>query len=257
MKIRLIEDITPDQVDLTGFIPQQVLNKKLWIDNKLNPKVRISLLEIAYQFMIDSSLNSFCDVIITGSLANYNWNEQYSDIDLHVITDFSELSDDPEIARAYFNEKKYNWNQSHTDIKMFNYPVEIYVQDKNEPHKSSGVYSLMTDSWLIKPSLDKLPDTSNKPHIQHGVAAYCNMIDNLIDTLNASRNSLEEATRILNIANELYDAIKLERKEALANAQYAELTTGNLLFKSLRRNGYMEKLINLRRKCFDIIHSVR
>ena len=55
----------------------------------------------------------------------------------------------------------------------------------------------------------------------------------------------------------LYDAIKLERKEALAKAQYAELTTGNLLFKSLRRNGYMEKLINLRRKCFDIIHSVR
>ena len=140
---------------------------------------------------------------------------------------------------------------------MFNYPVEIYVQDKSEPHKSTGVYSLMKDCWLIEPSLDKLPDTSNKPHIQHGVAAYCNMIDNLIDTLNASGNSLEEAARILNIANELYDAIKLERKEALAKAQYAELTTGNLLFKSLRRNGYMEKLINLRRKCFDIIHSVR
>ena len=57
MKVRLIEDITPDQVDLTGFIPQKVLNRKLWIDNKLNQKVRISLLEIAYQFMIDSSLN--------------------------------------------------------------------------------------------------------------------------------------------------------------------------------------------------------
>ena len=56
MKVRLIEDITPDQVDLTGFIPQKVLNRKLWIDNKLNQKVRISLLEIAYQFMIDSSL---------------------------------------------------------------------------------------------------------------------------------------------------------------------------------------------------------
>ena len=41
MKVRLIEDITPDQVDLTGFIPQRVLNGKLWIDNKLNQKVRI------------------------------------------------------------------------------------------------------------------------------------------------------------------------------------------------------------------------
>ena len=76
MKVRLIEDITPDQVDLSGFAPQQNLNTNLWIDNKLNKEVRISLLEIAYQFMIDSSLNSFCDVIVTGSLANYNWNEE-------------------------------------------------------------------------------------------------------------------------------------------------------------------------------------
>lgn len=257
MKTKIIETITPNEVDLTGFTPQKSLNDKLWIDNKLNKEVRISLLEIAYQFMLDSSLNTFYDVIVTGSLANYNWNEEYSDIDLHIVADFSELSDDPAIAKAYFDEKKYNWNQSHTDIKMFNYPVEIYVQDKNEPHKSTGVYSLMQDCWICEPSLEKLPDTSNKPHIQHGVAAYCNMIDNLIDTLESSGNDLEEAVRILNIANEVYDAIKLERKEALANATYAELTTGNLLFKSLRRNGYMEKLINLRRKCFDIIHSVR
>ncbi len=256
MKVRLIEDITPDQVDLTGFNPQDNLNTKLWIDNKINKEVRISLLEIAYQFMIDSSLNTFCDVIVTGSLANYNWNEQYSDIDLHIVTDFSELSDDPAIARAYFDEKKYNWNTAHTDIKMFNYPVEIYVQDKNEPHKSTGVYSLMKDCWLTEPSLDKLPDTSNKPQIQHGVAAYCNMIDNLENTLTNAGNDAGEATRLLNVANELYDMIKLERKEALASTKYAELTTGNLLFKTLRRNGYMEKLIKLRRKCFDIIHSV-
>lgn len=256
MKIRLIEDITPDQVDLTGFIPKDNLNTDLWIDNKLNKEARISLLEIAYQFIIDSSLNTFCDIIVTGSLANYNWNEQYSDIDLHIVTDFSELSNDPEIAKAYYDEKRGSWNKTHTDIKIFNYPVEIYVQDKNEPHKSTGVYSLMKDCWLTEPSLDKLPDTSNKPHIQHGVAAYCNMIANLENTFNNARNDLGEVTKILNIANELYDMIKLERKEALAKAEFGELTTGNLLFKSLRRNGYLEKLINLRRKCFDIIHSV-
>lgn len=256
MRNDLIETINPSDVDLTGFAPQSNLNTKLWNNNKLDRNVRLALLEIAYQFMIDAELNEFCDVIVTGSLANYNWNEEYSDIDLHIVTDFSSLSPDPDIAKAYFDEKKYNWNETHKDIKMFNYPVEIYVQDKNEPHKSSGVYSLMKDDWLTEPSLDKLPDTSNKPHIQHGVAAYCNMIDNLEDTLANAGNDKEEAVRLLNIANELYDAIKQERKEALATAKYAELTTGNLLFKTLRRNGYMQKLITFRRKCFDIIHSV-
>lgn len=256
MNTEIQETLTPADVDLTGFAPQKNLNTKLWMNNKLNKSARIALLEIAYQFMIDAELTEFCDVIVTGSLANFNWNEQYSDIDLHIVTDFSTLSADPDIAKAYFDEKRGRWNDTHKNITIFNYPVELYVQDKNEPHKSTGVYSLMQDKWLTEPSLEKLPDTSNKPHIQHGVAAYCNMIDNLIDTLEQSGNDPGEAEILLDIANEIFDAIKQERKEALANAVYGELTTGNLLFKTLRRNGYMQKLIEFRRKCFDIIHSI-
>lgn len=256
MKHKLSEDISPEQVDISGFLPQKTLNTKLWIDDKLNRKARLALLDIAYQFIEGSSLEEFYDIIMTGSLANYNWNEEYSDIDLHIVVDFSELSDDPDIVKAYFDEKRSNWNKNHSNLNIFGYPVEIYVQDKNEPHKSTGVYSLMVDEWICKPSLDKLPNTSNAPHIQHGVSAYCNMIDNLEDTLNNTDN-IEEVKELLNIANELHDAIKNERKEAMLSTKYSELTTGNLLFKSLRRNGYMGKLIDFRRKCFDIIHSVR
>lgn len=251
------ENITKDSVDLTGFATKDTLNPKLWDKNShLDTDARKALLQIAYDFMESAELDIFSDIIMTGSLANYNWNDEYSDVDLHIITDLNSVSDDPAIAKAYFDEKKSNWNSTHTGITIFGYPVEIYVQDRKEPHKSTGVYSLMKDRWIIKPSLDKLPDTSNKEQIVDGVAAYCNMIDTLIGSFEMCSDDKVSIREILIIADKLYEAIRQERKESMATAEYAELTTGNLIFKSLRRNGYMKKLIDLRRDCFDKLHSI-
>lgn len=251
------ENITKDSVDLSGFTPKDTLNPRLWDENlHLDSAARKALLQIAYDFMESAELDIFSDIIMTGSLANYNWNDEYSDVDLHIVSDFKMVSDDPVIAKAYFDEKRSNWNSNHTGITIFGYPVEIYVQDCKEPHKSTGVYSLMKDTWLTKPSLDKLPDTSNKDQIVDGVTAYCNMIDTLIGSFELCANDKESVNEILIIADKLYEAIRQERKDSMAAAKYTELTTGNLIFKSLRRNGYMKKLIDLRRSCFDKLHSI-
>ncbi len=251
------ENIKPEEVDLSGFDLQQKLNPKLWDENKhLNELVRISLLILGNDFVTDSGIQYVYDIIITGSLANYNWNEQHSDIDLHILVDFKELSSDPVIAKQYYDEKRSNWNRSHDKITMFGYPVELYVQDINEPHKSTGVYSLMHDKWIVEPSLDKLPNTSNTTQVKSGVSVYCNMIDALIDTYNDVQDNKLEVREVLKIADKIYDTVKDERKQSMASAKFAELTTGNLIFKSLRRNGYIEKLINLRRICYDKLHSL-
>ena len=52
------------------------------------------------------------------------------------------------------------------------------------------------------------------------------------------------------------DKIKEERANSM-KGKNIELTNGNLIFKSLRRNGYIEKLINLKRQLFDEIHSIK
>ena len=31
------------------------------------------------------------------------------------------------------------------------YEVEVYVQDDNEPHTSTGVYSILNNEWLTEP----------------------------------------------------------------------------------------------------------
>ena len=53
------------------------------------------------------------------------------------------------------------------------------------------------------------------------------------------------------------DKIKAERASGLTNDDAAELTAGNLIFKSLRRSGYIEKLIDIKRRCFDRARSIK
>ena len=36
-------------------------------------------------------------------------------------------------------------------ILIKNYEVEIYVQDTNEPHHSTGVYSIKNSEWIARP----------------------------------------------------------------------------------------------------------
>jgi hypothetical protein len=79
---------------LSSFHLQDELNPKIWeSSDKMVPKVRERLLEIAYEFIeflgVDVIIS---DVVMTGSLANYNWS-QYSDVDLHLIADFEQFSE--------------------------------------------------------------------------------------------------------------------------------------------------------------------
>lgn len=89
------------------------------------------------------------DVVLTGSIANYNWSK-YSDIDLHIQTEFSKIDEDEELVRSYFNSVTAMWNLRHA-IKIKGYEVEIYVENMGEEHVSSGVYSLVSEQWIVQP----------------------------------------------------------------------------------------------------------
>ena len=134
------------------FNTQETLEPNFWpLGKKLRPSIRKRLIEIAQDFYdsleIDAELK---DITFTGSLANYNWSP-YSDVDLHLIVDYKDVEADPELAKDYFNAKKSLWNRIH-DIYIDGFEVEVYVQDENEPHTSTGVYSVMNDEWLTEPN---------------------------------------------------------------------------------------------------------
>ena len=139
-------------VDLTGFEMQDKLNPKVWDgDQKLRPEIRKNLLKITNDYIEGLEIENLDieDVTFTGSLANYNWS-QYSDVDLHILIDYNDIPVDESLVQDFLKSKSTAWNQNH-DIKIYGYDVELYVQDINEEHVSTGVYSILKNEWLITP----------------------------------------------------------------------------------------------------------
>ena len=118
------ENIEDDVIN--SFDIQDTLVKDVWVDNKLKPEIREKLLKIAQDFFDSLELPEgtiLRDIKLTGSLANFNWSK-FSDVDLHLVLDFSKIADNEEFAKDYFMAKKNLWNNAH-DVDIFGYPVEV------------------------------------------------------------------------------------------------------------------------------------
>ena len=55
----------------------------------------------------DAENLKFNDIILTGSLANYNYNNN-SDLDVHVVLDFNQISENKEFIGDFFKMKKHS-----------------------------------------------------------------------------------------------------------------------------------------------------
>lgn len=253
------EMIKPEDVDLTSFAIKDTLNPGLWkTEDKMQPKVRKALLVIAKDFVENLAIDWIKpeDVVVTGSAANYNWDINYSDIDLHIIIDTKKVSNKKDFVEKYFKDAKNEWNNRH-ELHIASFPVELYVQDKKEPHKAGGVYSILTDRWLTKPDKAKLNNGKfNKKEVQNIASDLMNKIDDVEERLKKYKadNDIQSIKKLYTEACGLFDDIKNERKKGTTKKNF-EMSAENLAFKVLRRTKYIEKISNIKTTCYDIIHS--
>lgn len=253
----LSEATDPDDIDLSSFNIKTQLNPKFWKDGRLDSRIRMKLLDIADDFIEFLGVDWVKpdDIIMTGSLANYNWNKKFSDIDLHILMDYSKVDKRTDFVDNYFYSQKKLWNDEHKDLKIFGFPVELYVQDTKEKHASTGVYSLDKDKWIREPEREKLSKSKiNKSLIKNKVAEYIDKIDKLL-TIYKGADSDYKIRKVSEDADKLFDEIKKERKSSL-NDKEIEITNGNLIFKCLRRLGYIEKITTLMSDTYDKLNSL-
>ena len=137
--------------------------------------------------------------------------------------------------------KKTLFNIKH-NIKIFGFEVELYLQDKNSAHFSDGVYSLVDDNFISKPK--KVTNKINTKLLQNKAKQWMSIIDGVIE--NAQDEELHNATKIL---KKYYKKLKKYRQCGLEKG--GEFSIENLVFKYLRRNGYVGKLLDFRNKLFD------
>jgi hypothetical protein len=202
------------------------LEPNLWQNDQLIPEVRDALLKIAEDFSKFLKIPVIIDDIrLTGSLANYNYS-QHSDIDLHIVINFSSISSDMDLVKGFFTSKRIVWNQKH-DITVKGYEVEVYVEDIGEKHFSTGIYSITNDEWVAKPS-------PKKPVLD--LDAATRKADHLKGEIDVATGPPQELADL----KRMKEKIKRLRRCGLESG--GEYSIENLAFKMLRRAGYLRKL---------------
>lgn len=240
---------------ISSFKLQDELNPQIWYlpneksnddfegqKEKMRPEIRERLLEISQYFIDGFDLDVVIeDIIVTGSLVNFNWSK-YSDVDLHIIIDFKQFPIKyRDTFKNYLNLKKIIFNLKH-DIKIKDFDVELYAQDTDESHFSLGTYSVMNDEWVKYPIKETVE--IDYPSIKTKSKNWMELIDSAIEE--SKELSLEEG---LNLLKKLKEKIKNFRTSGLEKG--GEYSVENLVFKVLRRNGYLEKLFEFQDGLMD------
>lgn len=238
------DEVSSDEVSLKSFKKQSKLNPKIWPNGSLNSKVRLRLMDIADSFWESLKINwtEPIDFIMTGSICNYNWS-RFSDIDLHIIVNFEKVDEKTDFVKEFFDTKKNEFNSAHEDLKIYGFPIELYVQDKSEENISTGMYSLYKNKWIKEPDSSNIkPLGLNKYEIKEKSAYFMTCIDNIADNF---KNCKDDAKlrRMLKASKGLKSRIKGLRKHGLE--EDGEMSSGNIIFKCLRRSGHMGKLLHL------------
>ncbi len=231
---------------INSFYLQDEFNPNIWNNSKdpkkvsLKVEIKNRLLKVAQLFIEYLDTDLFIqDIILVGSLVGYNWSE-FSDFDIHIVIDLNE-SDNKKMQEELFKLKKTVFNAAH-DIRIKGYETELYVQDSNEKNESQGVYSLMNDEWLKKPEKENFK--IDKKKLMTKTNQWMDIIDGVLE--NAEDEDIEDAVKLVKKYRE-----KLRKYRTCGLQKEGEYSYENLVFKFLRRNGYIAKLENFKNEFVD------
>lgn len=233
------------EIDLSSLQPHDELSDVLWQNGKLKDEIKLRLIEISQDFMNSMGLDAnIKDIHIVGSMANYTYTD-LSDIDVHIILDFSEISEDTPLVKKYFGLAKSRWNNTYGLI-LSGHDVEVYVEDKSDEYLQSGRYSIFLDEWIVEP---------NKEEIEIDFAGVRKKVEQKMEefeTLEKLFND-EQYSNAYQLGKSMKDKLADFRESGLTKE--GEFSNENLAFKVLRRTGILEKINKYVKESYKAIRS--
>ena len=248
-------EVSKEDVDLSTLSKKNSLNPNIWDGMKLNPKIRLKLLDIADDFweFVDVKWVDPISIILTGSICNFNWSDA-SDIDLHLVVDYSEVDEKTEFVKQFFDMKKNEWNENHSSLEIMGFNVELYVQDSNADLASQGVYDLEENKWISEPSM---PQGNFAEENENAISDLAARIMTLIDELEneiAIAKDTYKSRYFGELASEFVSHIHKMRHDSLE--KQGEDSIGNMVYKVLRRSGYIDKIYDAIYLAYDKENSI-
>lgn len=203
------------------------LNPKLWKGEELLPQVHVKLLQHAQEFIKSLDLEGqlpLVDIVITGSNTATTYTPQ-SDLDLHIIVNMDKIFGGGPMVEKFLDSKKRLWNSTY-DVELYGIPVEIYVEDDDEMVRGNK-YSLVTNQWT-----QRVPITKTG-YDDRSVRAKSKYIQRQIERSLDAADDTDDLKRIM-------ARLKVYRQSGLD--KHGEFSTENLVFKSIRNAGLLDKI---------------
>lgn len=236
-----------DNEDFYSNLIKKNLHPLFWNSNlKFNEEVANRLVVIAEKFYSSLELEApIKDIVLIGSIANYNWHT-LSDLDAHIVLDYTDISEDKDLAENYLDLERKKWNTEHF-ITIVEYPVELSFNDLEDEVNSAGKYSLLNKEWI------KIPE---REHLTK------NVIDESKDIVRVISNSIDEVEEKFNSdeidphqtyrrTKQIWNVIKKLRNNFLEDE--GEYGAKNLAFKHLRNEKYIDRVTELKTRMHDTI----
>jgi predicted nucleotidyltransferase len=246
------------RMTLKKFITEQFYNEtlspKFWTkegdEYVFDERIADKLIEIAKNLAEEVDVDKFIeDIVLTGSLANYNYTS-FSDLDVHILIDFDNIDENTELVKMALDGKRFKWNDNH-NITIKDHDVELYFEDSNEEHISTGLYSLLNKEWI------KIPEY-NVPQVdEYEVNFRYQQIKRDIQIIKKlylkNKNNKEYLKKLHNTILKYKDKVMKMRKDSLQKD--GEFGEGNLVFKKMRNGGEMELMIKLLNLTYDSVYT--
>ena len=244
------EEIKKNLLSKDHFKQHNALSRDIWeTPEQVKLKVKLKLKRIANAFLRDHNIDPDAveDIYFTGSLAGYNYHPD-SDIDLHIVVDFSKVNQDLDMVRDLFNSRRLVWNERH-NITIFGHEVEIFIEDVNEVYDDEDrpVYSLEKDQWVNTPKrLDRDFDYDSAIKKAGMISHQIGLVQELMN-----QEKFVEAKRQ---ATRIFGRLKRMRKAGLQRE--GAYSPENIAFKILRKRGEIDLLGDLKSASFDRMMSL-
>jgi len=226
MKARFVRESIIDE-------KQETENPYVWKDNKINPLIRIKIIDI-----LDEKKIEYKNVFIIGSITGKFWTQE-SDIDTTVVS-----SIDDDVLTAYrkvariMNERNF----------FGPFPINFFFRNdapENILPLADGVYDLLQDKWLKEPlEADEVEEALKNPKKLAEIIAR--RLDIELDDIS---ESVEEIVKNYDTGNfdleDHLDTLKLELEDYV-NALDAVHKKRNESFSNILERDDLQKAIKYR-----------
>ena len=138
--------------------------------------------------------------------------------------------------------KKSEFNTNH-DIYIYGIPVEVYAEPIDAPSVYNGLYSIKYNKWIKKP--EKLKPLNNSAEIRAKYNEIKKTIEELLDESKYLKNETAKGETAENLMK------KLKEMRMAGLQKEGEFSVENQVFKKLRNEGYIGKLVDVRKRATD------